>query len=336
MQSPKTPPLPPCSVPGHFIGVDVAKDELVIAHSASPHAPPVVSAMANQAKAIAAWLATLPAGSAIAMESTGRYHQTLAQLSAKAGLAVYVLNAKDIYFYARALGTRGKSDRLDAQVILRYIMEHHAQLHTWSQPSTSQRSITELLSRRALLAKQQDALRKALAELRLPGRARERLLAQFDTCMKAIDTQVKQLVNADTQMRQDCARLRTVTGIGVQISALLANLFGRLQFANADALVAYSGLDPRPHESGKYRGQRRISKRGPALLRRQVWLAGFSASHSKVFAPHYQALRARGLSTTEAFLILGRKILRIAFAVYKSKQPFDASRWALAAPVVAA
>ena len=41
-------------------------------------------------------------------------------------------------------------------------------------------------------------------------------------------------------------RLRTSTGIGPQTSALLGALLSRFEFANADALVAYSGLDPRP------------------------------------------------------------------------------------------
>lgn len=98
--------------------------------------------------------------------------------------------------------------------------------------------------------------------------------------------------------------------------------------------MAYSGLNPRPNDSGTKRGRRRLSKKGPALLRRQMYLAGFSAAHSKVVKPQYQALRAKGFSSTEASVILGRKILRIAFAVWKSGKPFDASRLApVAMPV---
>ena len=48
------------------------------------------------------------------MESTGRYHLSLAGLAHRAGLRVYVLNAKDVYFYAKALGARGKTDPGDA------------------------------------------------------------------------------------------------------------------------------------------------------------------------------------------------------------------------------
>ena len=91
-------------------GVDVAKDEVVVAMHGQTH----VRTLANELGAIDTWLATLPRGSIIAMESTGVYHQLLAQRAHAAGMQVYVLNARDVHFYAKALGARGKTDRVDA------------------------------------------------------------------------------------------------------------------------------------------------------------------------------------------------------------------------------
>jgi transposase len=107
---------------------------------------------------------------------------------------------------------------------------------------------------------------------------------------------------------------------------LLATLLSRFDFANADALVAYSGLDPRPNDSGTKRGRRRLSKKGPPLLRRQMYLAGFAASHSKALKPLYQSIRAKGFATTAALMILGRKLLRVAFAIWKGNEVFDPAR----------
>lgn len=103
---------------------------------------------------------------------------------------------------------------------------------------------------------------------------------------------------------------------------MLAALRSRIPFANADALVAYSGLDPRPNDSGRKRGIRRLSKRGPPEFRRQMYLAGFSAARSKVLKPLYQHLRTRGFAPTQAFVILGRKLLRVAWAVWRTQKPF--------------
>jgi transposase len=110
-----------------FKGVDVAKDELVIA--TLPTAAQIK--LRNQSAVITKWLRTLLPGTFIAMESTGRYHHELARLAVQAGMKVYVLNARDVHFYAKALGKRGKTDASDAQVIARYLAEHHQTLRPW-------------------------------------------------------------------------------------------------------------------------------------------------------------------------------------------------------------
>lgn len=301
-----------------FVGVDVAKAELVIA---VPGQRP--RCIANQAAAITQWLDELPANCSIAMESTGRYHALLASLGRRAGFKVYVLNARDVHFYAKALGMRGKTDRLDCEVIARYVAEHHAQLHEWAGNDSLAGQLNELLQSRATVATHGSALRQVFRGMPSLADACAQLQSQFDRFLDQVDAQIERLIAADQQLAKGCARLRTITGIGPQTSSLLGALFCRFEFANSDALVAYSGLDPRPNDSGTKRGKRRLSKKGPALLRRQMWLAGFAASHSKALKPMYQALRGRGISTTEAIMIMGRKLLRVAFAVWKSGKPFD-------------
>ena len=51
-----------------------------------------------------------------------------------------------------------------------------------------------------------------------------------------------------------------------------------------------------------------------------------AAAHSKLFKPLYTELRTRGFKTTEALVILARKLARIAFALYKTGQEFDATK----------
>ena len=93
-------------------GVDVGKAELLVAKQPSDKQQPIGEKLRlpNTDSAIVKWLRTLPPGSPIAMESTGRYHQRLALLAIQAGMKVYVLNARDVHFYSKALGMRGKTD----------------------------------------------------------------------------------------------------------------------------------------------------------------------------------------------------------------------------------
>lgn len=308
--------------PNVYIGVDVSKAELVIA--IGPERRPC--SVANDAVSINRWLQEIPKNALIAMESTGRYHGLLAHLASQAGMKVYVLNARDVFFYARALGMRAKTDGVDAGVIARYLVEHHTRLHPWQPGSSLQQRLQDLLTRRAQVVMHRSALRQVFTGVDITGLDTSALQTAFDVLLQSIDEQVQALIASDVQMARGCERLRTITGIGPQTSALLATLLSRFEFANADALVAYSGLDPRPNDSGTKRGRRRLSKKGPPLLRRQIFLAGFAASHSKALKPLYQSIRAKGFSTTEALVILGRKLLRVAFAVWKGNEVFDPTR----------
>lgn len=308
--------------PTLFIGVDVSRAELVISMSSERRPCSVV----NDAPSIEAWLREVPSGAHIAMESTGRYHALLAHLASQAGFKVYVLNARDVFFYARALGTRGKTDGVDSGVIARYLAEHHAHLHPWRAASSLQQRLQDLLTRRAQVAASRSALKQVLNGVDPRDIDPRALQAAFDTFLQAMDDRVQALIACDEQLSAGCTKLRTITGIGPQTSALLATLLSRFDFTSADALVAYSGLDPRPNDSGTKRGRRRLSKKGPPLLRRQMYLAGFAASHSKALKPLYQSIRAKGFASTEAFVILGRKLLRVAFAVWKGTESFNPAR----------
>lgn len=306
-----------------IIGVDVAKLSLVsVFHGQSGAA----RTLANSSSAIAAWLAELPTGSIVAMEATGAHHRLLAELAHAGGMRVYVLNARDVYYYAKALGGRAKTDRLDAAVIARYAAEHQAQLRVWQPAAGVEQQLHELLQRRARVTGLLVSLRQTLGDVASLQTARRRLEVEFEHFFEQLDLQLQTLVATDAQLGGGIARLRTITGFGPQASVALGALLSRVEFANADALVAYSGLDPRPCDSGQHRGQRRLSKRGPAWLRRQMYLVALAASHSKALGPLYKSIKDRGFAPTQALVILARKLLRVAFAVWRCSTPFDPLR----------
>ncbi len=303
-----------------LIGVDVSKDELVIATSAAPRARLTVK---NAPQPIRRWLKTLPEGAVVAMESTGSYHQLLALLGHQAGLRVFVLNAKRVWHYAKGEGRRGKSDRVDAQVVLNYLHDHLPKLHPWCAGTPLQRHVEALLRRRQTVERHLTAIRMSMGDV--PGLSMQlkQLEAVIDGLMQAINVRVRLLLSLEPELERKQALLETITGIGPQCSAALTSILSRIPFRNADAVVAYAGIDPRANDSGLRRGRRHLSKEGPAYLRKQLWMSGFSASHSKLFGPLYQALLAKGFKTTEAIVILSRKLLRIAWAVWRSDRPFD-------------
>lgn len=303
-------------------GVDVAKAELVIGNAHTEQ----LLCIENTVPGIAAWLAQLPVGSWVAMEASGCYHQLLAQMAHAAGMVVHVLNPQRIKDYARAVGQRGKTDRLDAQLIARYVLREHSKLRTWQPPAPGADMLSRLLTRRQALVHARQMLAQSLsglAELRAP---RQALMASF----KRMITHVELLMRAEIARVPEMAvlyrRLIGITGIGTIVAAQLVASLTALRFTRADSFIAYTGLDPRPDDSGQRRGRRRLTKHGNALLRCLLYNAGMAAARSKLFKNTYLQLRERGLQSTEAIVILARKLARIAFALYRSEQPFDAQR----------
>jgi transposase len=309
--------------PNHvFIGVDVSAATLCCATYGSS----AVRDLENSVSAIKKWLAQLPASTSIAVESTGRFHRRLVELAYAAGHQVFVLNAKDVYFFARSMSGRGKTDRRYAGVIARFLAQHHDALHPWTPMPERLQRLRELLRCRSGLANRRASLQlmfQDVVDLELEALALDR---QLEALICRIDERMAALIAEDAQMSERQALLLSIAGIGVQGATMLSCLFSQIPFKTSDSVVAYSGLDPRPRESGTMVGRRRLSKRGPPGLRKLLFMCAMGACNSKVFKPMYQALKAKGFKTTQALVILARKLLRIAWSVWKTQVAFDASR----------
>ena len=305
------------------IGVDVAKDEIVVACSESSFP---VRQIANQHAAVLAFLKNLPVGSRIGVESTGSYHELFAEAAHQRGFVVFLLNPKDTRHYAKAVGLRGKTDRVDAELIARMIAHEHTQLHAWVPPTPQQREMDRLIKRRATLVALREAAAMSLHELDGFAADLKALRTRFNQLIARIDLRVKALVEADPERKQNFARLCTITGVGPVIGTALLNTLERRPLKSADAFVAFTGLDPRPDDSGQHRGKRRLSKRGPAELRRLLYMAAMSAINTKTWRPLYEHYRTKGLSSTATLVILARRIARTAWSIYTHKTQFDPER----------
>src|SRR6266566_1842724 len=306
------------------IGADVAKNAIVVACCSEGSF--LVREVANQRTAVLAFLKSLPAGSRIGVESTGSYHELFAEAAHQLGFLVFLLNPKDTRHYAKALGIRGKTDRFDAELIARMIAHEHTKLHAWIPPTPQQREIDRLIKRRATLISLREAVEMSLHELDGFAADLKALRTHFNQLIARIDLRVKALIDASPDRKQNFTRLCTISGVGPVICTALVNTLERVPVKSADAFVAFTGLDPRPDDSGQHRGKRRLSKRGPAELRRLLYLAAMSAIKTKTWRPLYDHYRAKGLSSTATLVILARRIARTAWSIYTHKTEFDPGR----------
>ncbi|MFN7219283.1 MAG: IS110 family transposase, partial [Burkholderiales bacterium] len=301
----------------------VAKDEVVFACADASFA---VRGVKNQRADLLAFLKNLPAGSRIGLESTGIYHELLANLAYKLGFVVYVLNPKDARNYAKAIGLRGKTDRVDSEMLARMISREYEKLHAWVPPTPEQREIGQLLNRRAKLSSLRQSLGQTLTGVDGFNADLKSMRKRFDQLLARIDARVKELNELDPKRKEHVQHMLTLDGVGKVVAPSLVNALERLPLKSADAFVAFTGLDPRPDESGRYRGKRRLSKRGPSELRRLLYVAAMSARKTKTWKPIYEHYRAKGLSSTASLVVIARRLARVAWSMYTNNTPFDPTR----------
>jgi transposase len=303
-------------------GVDVSKAKLVI----GDYDGAGVVTLDNTAPAIAQWLGTLAAGSTVAMEATGAYHQVLATLAHAAQMRVLVLNPRMLKHYAEAIGQRGKTDPVDTRMIARYARHEQSKLIAWEPAAPATDKLAQLLQRRERLVHARQMLAQSLAGMSVLKAQREELQASLKRMINNMELLMRKALAQAPHLAQLHQRLSSIVGVGFVVAAQLVAALTRLRFARVESFIAYTGLDPRPDDSGLRRGRRRLSKRGPRLLRCLLYNAGMAAAHSKLFKPLYSSLRARGLQTTEAIVVLARKLARIAFSLYRSGATFDPAK----------
>ncbi|WP_159915853.1 transposase [Pantoea sp. 18069] len=308
-----------------FVGVDVASAHLDVA----VYGQSSVQRYDNTVEGITKLLRTLRRGCVLGLESTGRYHTALAQAAHAAGLRVYVLNPLDARRYAQSVGQRGKTDRIDALVLARYVCREHEQLRQWQPPTASQAQLRELITHRATLVRQRSALKQAGSHNEMLTQLNAPVLKALKEAIEHIDTQLTAIIKADPPSRQAFEHITSVPGLGLVCGSLLVMLFGSMQQPSANAVIAFTGLDPRPNDSGKKTGQRRLSKRGWPESRRLLYVAAMSAARTKTWKEFYLAQREKGLSTTAALIVLARKLLRVAYSLFMQQNNFDGSRVAI-------
>jgi transposase len=105
---------------------------------------------------------------------------------------------------------------------------------------------------------------------------------------------------------------------------MLAELGQIERFADAAAVIAFAGLNPRLQQSGKRQGQVCISRTGSSRLRAGLYMPALVAmTHNPVVRALKQCLSQRGKCGKQIVCAAMRKLLHLAYGVLKSGKPFD-------------
>jgi transposase len=115
------------------------------------------------------------------------------------------------------------------------------------------------------------------------------------------------------------SKLLSIKGLGtVTVAGLIGEVGDFKKFRTQSEITKLAGLDLYEVSSGKWKGRRRISKRGRSLLRKILYYAAMQTIRKNgILHDYYTRLTNRGMKRMMALVAVSRKLLRIIHAVVR-------------------
>ena len=312
-----------------IVGIDIAQDKFDVCLVAAEGQRQQES-FANTRSGINklhTWLKKRGAKTAhVCLEATGIYGELVAETLHQRGYRVSVVNPARIKAYAASQMQRNKTDTLDAALIADYCRTQ--QPPAWTPPSPELKELRALVRHLDTLKREKQRARNRLAAQNASQAVARQLRAQITFLEKQIaqtEQLIRQHIDHYPDLKQQRDLLKSIPGIGdITACHLIAELGDLRRFDDVREVVAFIGLNPRQHQSGKKRVTHGISRMGRASLRAALYMPAIVAKRCN---PRLKAwaeqLTQRGLTGKQVIVALMRKLVHLAYGVLKSGRAFD-------------
>lgn len=261
----------------------------------------------------------------VLLEATGGFERAAVAALAAAGLAVVVVNPRQVRDFARATGRLAKTDRIDAGVLARFAEA--------VRPACKPLPDEEIRALQGILARRRQLVGMLTAEKnRLPLATKlvaKRIAAHVRWLEKELertDHDLDGAIKSSPALRENEALLRSVPGVGPVLARTLLAEVPELGALTHKRLAALVGVAPLNRDSGTFRGRRGIWG-GRADVRAALYMGALVAAHrNPVVREFYERLLAAGKPKKVALVACMRKLLLILNAVLKHRTPWRSTR----------
>lgn len=304
-----------------FVGIDVSKDRLDVHLRPSGEAFAVardgagIDALADRLRRIGPEL--------VVLEATGGFETVVAAGLAAAGLALAVVNPRQIRAFARAVGRLAKTDALDAAVIAHFAEAVRPQPRP--VPAPQAQALGELVARRRQIVEMMGAERNRRRQLRQPRLIKgvDRILAALQTQLSELEQDIDTAVRGTPAWREREDLLTSVPGIGPRIARTLIADLPELGALTRHQVAALTGVAPFNRDSGQWRGRRAIAG-GRTSVRNALYMSVLVAIRRNMpLAQTYHRLRQAGKPAKVAIVATMRKLITILNAIIRDNKPWQ-------------
>jgi transposase len=301
------------------VGIDVAKDTLEVATTQGER----LSVPNNEQgyEKIAEFLRPLTTV-LVVLEATGGYELPVVEYLAARAIPVVVVNPRQVRDFAKAIGLRAKTDKIDAGAIARFALAVRPELRPLKDAQT--RQLGALVTRRrqlvGMITAEKNRLVVAGEWVRDDIKA---MISWLTRSLEKIAKEIDDLVKANPLWRKKEELLRTFIGVGPVTACSLFCELPELGLLNRQKIGALAGVVPFNRDSGRIRGKREIWG-GRGYLRSVLYMATLSATRfNPLIKSLYERLLARGKLHKVALVACMRKVLVILNAMLKTQTPFQ-------------
>ncbi|WP_226163628.1 IS110 family RNA-guided transposase [Hymenobacter terricola] len=315
-------------LPLPVVGIDVSKAPLAVCYLVNDQAKHLE--VSNSKAGFQQLVKACGAHCRFMMEATGTYNLALAYYLHEQGGQVAVLNPLVIKRFIQMHLSKGKSDRKDAQWLLRYGQQQP--LKVWQPDETvlvecrQLEQVTEqLLKQKVMVSNAREALQQQPIGSKLALKRLQQTLKTLTQQVAAVEAELLALL--EQRFAAEMTLLCSIPGIGRKTAGMLLLFAGGFtHFDNYRQVIAMAGLSPREHTSGtSIRGKVRITKMGGGLIRGKLFMCSFSAKKTNAAcAALFDRLVAKGKNKKLALIAVCNKLLKQAFAIIKSGVPYQA------------
>ena len=300
-----------------YVGIDVAKARVDIATRPGGDVWSVDYDEQAVSELVSSLLAMEP--TMVLLEATGGLEVPLVSALAAAALPVVVVNPRQVRDFARATGKLAKTDALDAQVLAHFAEAVRPSVRPLRDADTQE--LNFLTTRRSqlvtMLVSEKNRLGRASHSVRPRIQSHITWLEQE---LSDLDNDLREALRRSPVWREKDDLLRSVPGVGEQLSLSLLAYLPELGTLNRKQIAALVGVAPFNRDSGPRRGKRSVWG-GRSRVRATLYMAALSASrYNPVLRVFYQRLLAAGKPKKVALTACMRKLLTILNAMIRSGQ----------------
>lgn len=303
------------------LGVDISKAKLDV-HRLPDGAYRQFDNSPSGFKALLKWLSGVTVKHLV-YEPTGIYHRPFERHMFEAGFALFRVNPKQARRFAESLNTLCKTDKVDAAMLAQMGMA--LTLRPYKPVGKVLDDMQELLRARRSLGKDRIAAQNRAEVISLPLLKRQNLnrLKHIDAQIKAIDSQIERLLQADGELKARFDILLSIPGIGKSSAFNLLISLPELGSLENKQAAAMAGVAPMTRQSGTWNGKA-VIKGGRRELRHQIYMPALVATrYNPDLKEVYERLVARGKPPKLAIIAVMRKLVVTANACLRKMKPWQ-------------